>query len=87
MRDERTLRQRPRLAWLTVAWALLSASSATAQVCNAGLDCGPGFVCATSQGVQRMRVLDYLPGTPFLAARVLQIAEPTATSPETKPAF
>src|SRR6478752_3705041 len=25
------------------------------------------------QGVQRMRVLDYLPGTPFLAARVLHI--------------
>ena len=49
-----------------------------------GPDDSHHLVC---QGVQRMRVLDYLPGTPFLAARVLQIAEPTATSPETKPAF
>jgi ATP-dependent Lon protease len=34
------------------------------------------------QGVQRMRVLDYIPGTPFLTARVLQIPEPTTKSPE-----
>jgi len=39
------------------------------------------------QGVQRMRVLDYLPGTPFLAARVLQIPEPTTTSPEIEARF
>ncbi|QHO75621.1 endopeptidase La [Bradyrhizobium sp. CCBAU 051011] len=39
------------------------------------------------QGVQRMRVLDYLPGTPFLAARVLHIPEPTATSPEIEARF
>src|SRR5215212_8405296 len=35
------------------------------------------------QGVQRARVLDFLPGTPFPAARVLQIPEPTSNSPET----
>src|SRR6516164_5585140 len=34
------------------------------------------------QGVQRARILDFLPGTPFAAARVLQIPEPTTTSPE-----
>src|SRR5215472_1669849 len=34
------------------------------------------------QGVQRARILDFLPGTPFLAARVLNIPEPTTTSPE-----
>ena len=28
------------------------------------------------QGVQRVRVLDFLPGTPFPAARVLHIPEP-----------
>ncbi|MCC8941163.1 endopeptidase La [Bradyrhizobium sp. Arg68] len=39
------------------------------------------------QGVQRMRVLDYLPGTPFPAARVLQIPEPTTTSPEIEARF
>jgi ATP-dependent Lon protease len=39
------------------------------------------------QGVQRMRVLDYLPGTPFLAARVLHIPEPTARSPEIEARF
>ncbi len=39
------------------------------------------------QGVQRMRVLDYLPGTPFLAARVLQIPEPTTKSPEIEARF
>src|SRR5215471_11121079 len=33
------------------------------------------------QGVQRARILDFLPGTPFLAARVLNIPEPTTTSP------
>ncbi|MET4719770.1 ATP-dependent Lon protease [Bradyrhizobium japonicum] len=34
------------------------------------------------QGVQRARILDFLPGTPFLAARFQQIAEPTTSSPE-----
>ncbi|MBR0722455.1 endopeptidase La [Bradyrhizobium manausense] len=34
------------------------------------------------QGVQRARILDFLPGTPFPAARIQQIPEPTATSPE-----
>ncbi|MCP3388173.1 endopeptidase La [Bradyrhizobium sp. CCGB12] len=34
------------------------------------------------QGVQRARILDFLPGTPFLAARFQQIPEPTTTSPE-----
>src|SRR5581483_5751306 len=32
------------------------------------------------QGTQRVRMLDFLPGTPFLAARVLNIPEPTTTS-------
>ncbi|HEY8336751.1 MAG TPA: endopeptidase La [Tardiphaga sp.] len=39
------------------------------------------------QGVQRFRVLDFLPGTPILAARVFQIPEPTATSPEIEARF
>ena len=39
------------------------------------------------QGVQRLRVLDFLPGTPFLAARVLYIEEPTTTSPEIEARF
>ncbi len=39
------------------------------------------------QGVQRMRLLDYLPGTPFLAARVLHIPEPTTSSPEIEARF
>jgi ATP-dependent Lon protease len=39
------------------------------------------------QGVQRLRVLDFLPGTPFLAARVLHIEEPTTTSPEIEARF
>lgn len=34
------------------------------------------------QGAQRARILDFLPGTPFLAARVLNIPEPTSSSPE-----
>src|SRR5215831_8842992 len=29
------------------------------------------------QGVQRARILDFLPGTPFVAARLLHIPEPT----------
>src|SRR5215475_6256855 len=33
------------------------------------------------QGVQRARVLDFLPGTPFPVARILQIPEPTLSSP------
>ena len=39
------------------------------------------------QGVQRARILDFLPGTPFLAARVLHIPEPTAASPEIEARF
>jgi ATP-dependent Lon protease len=39
------------------------------------------------QGVQRARILDFLPGTPFLAARVLQIPEPANTSPEIEARF
>ncbi|PDT88221.1 endopeptidase La [Bradyrhizobium sp. Y36] len=34
------------------------------------------------QGVQRARILDFLPGTPFPVARFQQIPEPTTTSPE-----
>ncbi|WP_027546503.1 endopeptidase La [Bradyrhizobium sp. WSM2254] len=34
------------------------------------------------QGVQRARILDFLPGTPFLATRFQQIPEPTTSSPE-----
>lgn len=34
------------------------------------------------QGVQRARILDFLPGTPFPAARIQQIPEPTTSSPE-----
>jgi ATP-dependent Lon protease len=39
------------------------------------------------QGVQRARVLDFLPGTPFPAARVLNIPEPTTSSPEIEARF
>ena len=39
------------------------------------------------QGVQRARILDFLPGTPFLAARVLHIPEPAITSPEIEARF
>jgi ATP-dependent Lon protease len=39
------------------------------------------------QGVQRARVLDFLPGTPFLAARVVHIPEPTTSSPEIEARF
>jgi len=39
------------------------------------------------QGVQRIRVLDYLPGTPFPVARVLHIPEPTTSSPEIEARF
>ncbi|MBW5433417.1 endopeptidase La [Bradyrhizobium canariense] len=34
------------------------------------------------QGVQRARILDFLPGTPFPAARIQQIPEPTTSTPE-----
>lgn len=34
------------------------------------------------QGVQRARILDFLPGTPFPAVRFQQIPEPTTSSPE-----
>src|SRR5215211_3960920 len=39
------------------------------------------------QGVQRMRILDFLPGTPVLAARVLQLPEPEARGPEIEARF
>jgi ATP-dependent Lon protease len=39
------------------------------------------------QGVQRVRILDFLPGTPFPAARVLHIPEPTTTSAEIEARF
>jgi ATP-dependent Lon protease len=49
-----------------------------------GPDDSHHLVC---QGVQRIRILDYLPGTPFLVARVLHIAEPTTSSPEIEARF
>ena len=39
------------------------------------------------QGVQRARILDFLPGTPFPAARVLHIPEPSTSSPEIEARF
>jgi ATP-dependent Lon protease len=39
------------------------------------------------QGVQRARILDFLPGTPFPTARVVQIPEPATTSPEIEARF
>jgi ATP-dependent Lon protease len=39
------------------------------------------------QGARRARILDFLPGTPFLAARILHIPEPTTTSPEIEARF
>src|SRR4051795_939592 len=39
------------------------------------------------QGVQRMRILDFLPGTPILAARVLHLAEPEVRGPEIEARF
>jgi ATP-dependent Lon protease len=39
------------------------------------------------QGVQRMRILDFLPDTPFLTARVLHIPEPETRSPEIEARF
>src|SRR5258707_13475254 len=39
------------------------------------------------QGVQRARILDFLPGTPFLAAPVLHIPEPAINSPEIEARF
>ncbi len=39
------------------------------------------------QGVQRARILDFLPGTPFPVARVLHIPEPATTSPEIEARF
>jgi len=39
------------------------------------------------QGMQRARILDFLPGTPFPTARVLDIPEPTSTSPEIEARF
>ena len=49
-----------------------------------GPDDGHHLVC---QGIQRIRVLDYLPGTPFPVARVLHIPEPTTSSPEIEARF
>ena len=49
-----------------------------------GPDDSHHLVC---QGVQRIRVLDYLPGTPFLVARALHIPEPTTSSPEIEARF
>jgi ATP-dependent Lon protease len=39
------------------------------------------------QGIQRARVLDFFPGTPFLVARVLRIPEPATSSPEIEARF
>jgi ATP-dependent Lon protease len=39
------------------------------------------------QGVSRARVLDFLPGTPFLVARVQNIPEPSNSSPEIEARF
>ena len=49
-----------------------------------GPDDSHHIVC---QGIQRIRVLDFLPGTPFPAARVLNIPEPTTNSPEIEARF
>jgi ATP-dependent Lon protease len=49
-----------------------------------GPDDSHHLVC---QGVQRIRILDYLPGTPFPVARVLHIPEPTTSSPEIEARF
>src|SRR5690242_15622826 len=39
------------------------------------------------QGVQRFKVTDFIEGQPFLVARGVHIAEPTATSPELEARF
>ena len=39
------------------------------------------------QGIQRARVLDFFPDTPFLVARVLRVPEPTTSSPEIEARF
>jgi ATP-dependent Lon protease len=49
-----------------------------------GPDDSHHIVC---QGIQRIRVLDFLPGTPFPAARVLNMPEPTTSSPEIEARF
>src|SRR6478609_4517572 len=49
-----------------------------------GPDDSHHIVC---QGIQRIRVLDFLPGTPFPEARVLNIPEPTTNSPEIEARF
>jgi ATP-dependent Lon protease len=49
-----------------------------------GPDDSHHIVC---QGVQRVRILDFLPGTPFPAARVLHIPEPTTSSPDIEARF
>jgi ATP-dependent Lon protease len=47
-------------------------------------DASHHIVC---QGVQRMRILDFLPGPPTLAARVLHLPEPEARGPEIEARF
>jgi ATP-dependent Lon protease len=49
-----------------------------------GPDGAHHIVC---QGVERFRILDFLPGTPFPVARVLQIPEPETRSPEVEARF
>ena len=49
-----------------------------------GPDDSHHIVC---QGIQRIRVLDFLPGTPFPAARVLNIPEPITSSPQIEARF
>src|SRR5215470_4233656 len=47
-------------------------------------DDGHHIIC---QGVQRARILDFIPGTPFPVARFVPIPEPTTTSPEIEARF
>jgi ATP-dependent Lon protease len=47
-------------------------------------DDGHHIIC---QGVQRARILDFIPGTPFPVARFVLIPEPTTTSPEIEARF
>jgi ATP-dependent Lon protease len=47
-------------------------------------DDGHHIIC---QGVQRARILDFIPGTPFPIARFVLIPEPATTSPEIEARF
>jgi ATP-dependent Lon protease len=49
-----------------------------------GPDDSHHIVC---QGIQRIRVLDFLPGTPYPAARVINIPESNTSSPEIEARF